>query len=84
MVRHRRVVRRMRGRGIKEFFGKVNQFLRKHKVLSKVGNFATSMMPEGKWKAGVGLASKGAEAMGYGRRRRRVRRSGGGLRLAGH
>jgi len=74
--------RRMQGRGIKEFFGKVNQFLRKHRVLSNVGNAVSGLMPEGKWKTGLSLASKGASALGYGRRRR-VQRRGRGLTLAG-
>jgi hypothetical protein len=84
MVRRSRVVhRRMRGKGIGSFLGKVNSFLRKHRVISSLGNAVSGMIPEGKFRTMANLATKGASALGYGRRRR-VRRCGRGLRLSGH
>ena len=50
MVRHRRVVRRMRGRGIGSFLSKVNSFLKKHKVISRVGSALGGVLP-GKYGA---------------------------------
>ena len=83
MVRHRRVVRRMRGRGIGSFLSKVNSFLKKHKVISRVGSALGGVLP-GKYGAIASTVGSAAGKLGYGRRRRRVRRCGGGLRLAGH
>ena len=77
--RSRTVARRMRGRGIKEFFGKVNQFLKKHRVISRVGSALGGMLP-GKYGAIAGTVGSAAGKLGYGRRRRRY---GGGLRLSG-
>ena len=80
MVRHRRVVRRMRGRGIGSFLSKVNAFLRKHKVISRVGSALGTVLP-GKFGGIARTVGSAADSLGYGRRRRRC---GRGLRLAGH
>ena len=73
MRRHRR---RMRGRGLADFLGKANNFLRSSKLVSTIGNALGA--------AGVPFASQigsVAGSLGYGRRRRH--RRGGALRLAG-
>ena len=57
--------KRMRGRGIMDFLGGVNDFLKKSKIISTVAG----MIPSGIGQ-GIGL---GAGLLGYGRRRR-VRR----------
>ena len=79
MVRHRRVVRRMHGRGIASFLGKVNAFLRKHKVISRVGSALGGVLP-GKFGGIAKTIGSAAGSLGYGRRRRRC---GRGLRLSG-
>ena len=81
----------MRGRGavwdwIKGAAGKVNNFLRENKVISKLGDAFSHLIPaQYQGVAQAGLA--GAKALGYGRRRRRTGRgyrlAGGALRLAG-
>ena len=64
--------RRHRGRGLMDFLGKANNFLRNSKLISSVA----SALP------GVGpVIGNVAGALGYGRRRRRL---GRGLSLAGH
>ena len=72
---HRR--RRMHGGGpIMNFLGKANDFLRKNKIISTVGNALGSL--------GVPLAGTiGSAAAGLGYGRRRYHRRGGALRLAG-
>ena len=84
MVRHYKVARRrMRGRGIKEFFSGVSNFLKKHRIISGIGGAVTGLLPE-KYRGLAQMATKGAHSLGYGRRRRRVVRCGRGLRLAGN
>lgn len=80
-LQRRRVYRRgMRGKGFMSFLKKANRWLRKTKVLSTVGKAlgAAGVPHVGKY---AGMAGK----LGYGRRRRvvRRRRRGRGLRLAG-
>ena len=73
MARVSRRRRRMRGRGLMDFLGKANNFLKQSKLVSSVGNALGA--------AGIPLAGKiagVASSLGYGRRRR-----GGALRLAG-
>ena len=72
-VKKVRRVRRMRGRGLMDFLGKANNFLRNSKLVSTVGSALGA--------AGVPFASQigsVAGSLGYGRRRR-----GSGLGLAG-
>ena len=77
--------RKLKGRGFMDFVKKANNRLRKTKVVSKLGGLY------GKYggMAGlpgasiVGKVASGAQTLGYGRRRSRVRRVGTGLRLAG-
>ena len=73
---------RVKGRGLFDFIKKGIGFLRKHKVISNIGNTLGSM--------GVPYASKiggVAGSLGFGRRRRRkgygLTPAGGSLRLAG-
>jgi len=73
--------RRMHGRGIMDFLGKANQFLRKNQVVSRVANTLANagIAPEITGKVG-----SVASSLGYGRRRHhRMRHLGGALRLAG-
>lgn len=73
MARAPRRRRRMRGRGLMDFLGKANNFLKQSKLVSSVGSALGA--------AGVPFASQigsVAGSLGYGRRRR-----GGALRLAG-
>ena len=75
LVRSRR--RHMRGRGFMDFMRKVGNFLKKTKVISKVGNLlGAACVPY------AGTIGKAADTLGYGRRRR-YRRRGGALKLAG-
>ncbi len=94
-----RGTRGMRGRGkvwdwIRGAAGKVNDFLRQHKVISRLGDaFIGSVPPQYQTVAQAGL--QGVKKVGYGRRRRQTGRglgimtgrgtrlSGGALRLAG-
>jgi hypothetical protein len=71
--RHHR--KSMHGKGIMSFLSRANNFLRKHKILSTVGNALSGIHP------GIGHAAKAASLLGYGRRRHS--RRGGALRLAG-
>ena len=67
-----RRVRRMRGRGIMQFLGKANDFLKRSKLVSGVGSALGSIgVPYANQISGV------ANSLGYGRKR------GSGLRLAG-
>jgi len=68
--------RRQKGRGLMSFLGKAGNFLQKNQVVSKLANSGLL----GKYS---GLAGLGGSILGMGRRRRR-RRCGRGLRLAGH
>ena len=68
-----------------DFVKKANKFLRKTQIVSKLGNAYSKYgslagLP---YTGMVGKVASGAASMGYGRRRRRVRRVGSGLRLAG-
>ena len=73
---------RMRGRGkIMDFIRKGVGFLKKHGIVSKVAGGLSKILP-GQYGSIAGTVAKGASAMGFGRRRR-VRRYGRGLRLAG-
>ena len=75
--------RKMKGRGkFKQFLGKANDFLKKSKILSKLGNAYSKYgslagLP---YTGMVGNAASIAKQAGYGRRKRRV---GSGLRVAG-
>jgi hypothetical protein len=76
--------RKMKGRGkFKEFLGKANNFLKKSQILSKLGNAYSKYggMAGLPYTGLVGTASGMAEQAGYGRRRKR--RVGKGLRVAG-
>lgn len=80
-MRYAKVKRRMRGRGLMDFIGKALGFLKKHKVISKLGGSLGGMLP-GKYGAVASGVGNVAGSLGFGRRRRR--RCGRGLRLAGH
>ena len=68
--------RRMHGRGIMDFLKKAHGFIKDNKLVSRVGSLLGSVgVPY------AGAIAKGAELAGYGRRRHR--RRGGSLRLAG-
>jgi hypothetical protein len=67
--------RRQKGRGIMDFIGKAAGFMKKNKVLSRAGS-------SGLLGQYSGLASGLGSLFGMGRRRRR--RCGRGLRLAGN
>ena len=67
--------RKMRGRGLMSFLGKAGNFLQKNQVVSKLANSGLL----GKYS---GIAGGLGSMFGMGRRRRR--RCGRGLRLAGH
>lgn len=73
--RRRRHRKSMKGSGIMDWLSRANSFLRKHKILSTVGNALSGLHP------GIGHAAKAASLLGYGRRHRRHR--GGALKLAG-
>ena len=75
--RRQPVRRRMRGRGVREFFGKIGAFLKKHKIISRGGAALGSMLP-GAWGTAARSVGSVAGRLGYGRRR-----MGRGLRLAG-
>ena len=67
----------MHGRGFMDFLSKANSFLKGSKLISTVGNsLAEAGVP------GAGLVGSIAGKLGYGRRRRH-RRYGGALGLAG-
>lgn len=71
-MRRRRVYRRHRGRG---FFSNIHDFIKKHKLVSTIGNALGSVgVPY------AGAIGKAAGVLGYGRRRRYRRRSGLGRR----
>ena len=84
--KHRGRGQRMAGKGFWSFLKKAGAFLKRHKVLSRVGSaLGTIGVPY------AGAAGKIGGAVGYGRRRKirsgrglhRAGRSGNGLRLAG-
>ena len=64
--------RRMRGRGIMDFLGKANDWLRNSKIISTVAG----MIPSGIGQGVSGVAS----ILGYGRRRKMM----GGYSTIGH
>jgi hypothetical protein len=70
----------MKGRGCIDFIKKIGGFLRKHKIISGVGNTLATILP-GQYGAIAGTIGKTAQTLGFGRRRKR--RCGRGLRLAG-
>jgi len=75
--RRRRRTRRVKGGSLSSWIKKAGDWLKKHKVVSRVGGLLGTM--------GVPMADsigKMAGAVGYGRRRQR-RRVGYGLRTAG-
>jgi hypothetical protein len=80
MVMRRAPRRRMRGRGIMDFLKKAAGFLKKHKIVSRVASGLASVLPP-QYASIASNVGKAAGAVGYGRRRRRMR--GQGLRLAG-
>ena len=67
-----------------DFVKKASKFLRKTQIVSKLGNAYAKYggMAGLPYTGMVGKVASGAATLGYGRRRRRVRR-GAGLRLAG-
>ena len=80
----RRRMGRMRGRGkIMDFIRKGIGFLKKHRVVSRVANGLSSVLPP-QYSGIASTVGKAAGAVGFGRRRRVARRRyGRGLRLAG-
>ena len=64
--------RTQQGKGIKEFFGKINAFLKKTKIISKVANAAGGILP-GAWGTAAGTAGTVAGSLGYGKRGRGIR-----------
>lgn len=75
---HRMRHRRQRGRGIMDFLGKANTFLKNSKLISSVGSaLGNAGVP---YAGDIGAA---AGAFGYGRRLTRRRHHGRGLSLAG-
>ena len=89
-ARRRRRTRGRRGRGkvsrwLKKAVGDVNRFLRKHKVVSRLGDAGIGFVPE-KYQPQARAGLMATKALGYGRRTRRKPRTyrlGYGLRLAG-
>ena len=73
----RRRHRRKLGGSLKSFWDKTKGFLKRTKILSKVGNVLTPMIP-GKYRGLANMGLQYAKQQGYGRRRR-----GGALRPAG-
>ena len=77
--------RKLKGKGkFKEFLGKANNFLKKSQILSKLGNMYSKVgqvlpLP---YAGTVGTAANVAGKMGYGRKKRHVRK-GGSLRPSG-
>ena len=69
----------MSGRGIREWVSKVGDFLKKHKVLSRVASAVGSYAPGTAGTVGRAVAGPLAQA-GYGRRRKAM---GSGFRLSG-
>ena len=78
----RRRTKKLKGRGFMDFLGKANDFLKKTQILSKLGSvYGATGLPGSSL---VGSAAGMAGSIGYGRRRRTVRRRvGAGFRLAG-
>ena len=75
--------RRMFGRGIKDWMSKANDFLKKTKLLSSVGNTLNqTVVPLPFREIGNKIIDYG-KSKGYGKRRIRRRVRGHGLRLAG-
>jgi len=72
MPRKRKTTRNMKGKGIREILGKIHDFVKKNKLISRgltaVTPFAGSFSP---LTAG---AATGAAALGYGRKRRPKKR----------
>ena len=78
-TRNRRVI----GRGIKDWLGKANDFLKKTKLLSNIGNTLNqTLVPEPFRQIGQKVIDYGV-SKGYGKHRIRRRVRGHGLRLAG-
>jgi hypothetical protein len=82
MPTRRKARRPQRGKGFMDFLRKANSFLKKNKIISRVGSALGSIgVP---YASTIGTA---AGAVGYGRRRRRVGmgigRTGSGLRRSG-
>ena len=69
----------MRGRGIVDFLKKAKNFLKGKDLLGSAAQFAGNVLPP--QYAGIANTVGGLIPQGYGRRRRR--RCGRGLRLAG-
>ena len=79
----RRRPRRIHGGSLKSLLSKANKWLRKSKAISK----GTRFLADNDGPSWLKHVSRGARAVGYGRRVRRRRRTGGSLggslRLAG-
>ena len=71
---------RRRGGSFGSFLKGANNFLKKSGLLSTLGEVGSSLVP-GKWGKRIGTAGSIAGKLGYGRRRRR--KCGGALRVAG-
>ncbi len=79
MYKRRTIRRKLRGRGIKDWIGKVGSFLKKHKVLSRGASAIGSLAPGLAGSIGKAVSGPLATA-GYGRRRKAM---GSGFRLSG-
>lgn len=76
VMRHRSRRSRMHGAGILDWLRKAHDFVKKHKLVSRIGGTLSGLHPA------IGHVARGAALLGYGRRHHRMHR-GGALRLAG-
>ena len=80
MVHHRRRhhLHPMHGKGLFDWIKKAHDFIKKHKIVSRVSGALSHLHPA------VGAVHKISSVAGYGRRRRRrTHKVGGALRVAG-
>lgn len=61
----------MHGRGFKDILGKVHNFVKDKKLVSKGLRFGSKLGPLQKYSSQMNTAAGMAEMAGYGRRRRR-------------
>lgn len=81
MRKYSLVRKRVRGGSLRDFFNRANEFLQKHKVLSRLAKgYSTLPLP---FASQVGKVGEVAGSLGYGRRRRGRPRYGSALRPAG-
>ena len=71
--RRRTTTRRQRGGDLRSALGKVNSFLKEHKIISRGANALAGLLP-GTYGAIAGRVGSTAASLGYGRRKRPIRR----------